>query len=166
MVATKLEVWVQLVIVFSTAWFMLHAQAFGHPYISWLEGGYGADFHGYMELARGNAPGHAYKQWVGYLFKPFLLLNETQAMFMFMSLSLVSYMVLAHYVMKVKYGWILSLACLKPLWFSMVSGNISPILCLPLVSFNLAWMAVLIKPHLIMLVGCVAFLVRPARNGQ
>ena len=148
----RTEVFTQLTIVILTVWLVLHSQANNSPFILWVSG-FGADFRGYLELARGNAPNHWYKQYMAYPFMLFLPLvkryGEMQAVYCWMGLLTASYMVLAHFLCKVKHGWLLSLVCLKVFWFSLTSGNLTPVLCVALLSPYTAWMAVLVKPHFI-----------------
>jgi hypothetical protein len=163
---SRVEILAQLVIVVSCVWISLHSATVAVPYIKNVQG-YGADFRGYLDLARGNAPNHAYKQYCGYLFTPFLPIadkyGEVQAVYCWMGLLIASYMILTHFVCKVRYGWILSLVCIKPFWFSLHSGNITPILCVALLFLESAWLAVLVKPHFAVIALCVAY--RARRDG-
>jgi hypothetical protein len=52
-------------------------------------------------------------------------------------------------VMRVEYGWIVTLICLKPFWFSM-SGNITPLLALVCLFPLGAVLVILAKPHFIL----------------
>jgi hypothetical protein len=161
--AAKLEPFVQLTIVILTVWALCHMAWLHNPIILWKQG-FGADFLGYLELAKGQAPDHTYKQWIGYGFVPFLWISnkygEMQAVFLWMGLLTASYMVLAHYLCKVEYGWFLALAFLKIFWFSLSSGNITPILCVALLFLESAWLAVLVKPHFALIGFGVAFFER------
>lgn len=161
------EAAVQLTIVILTIWYLLFAQSLGSPVILWKQG-FGADFIGYLEFAKGNAPFHWYKPYVAYVFKPFLLLKQRDALDLWFGLLTASYMIMCHFVMKAKYGWILCLAGLKIFWFSLGSGNIGPLIYLALLSPWTAPLAVLVKPHLAIIAFGVALLasIRECHSGS
>lgn len=137
---TRSEMALQFVILIIGVW----AMGWAAIHFNTAKGG----FDIYYDYARGEMPdGWVYKDYAKYLFYPFLVFNQTTAMLIFGGMQIASFMVLTHYLFKVKYGWVTIVAVL-PFYKSILQcGNIDIILAMAYIFPPLAVLGILVKPH-------------------
>jgi len=113
------------------------------------------DIYLFMEVAKGNynvdigTAGWVYKDYLAIFFKPLLLFNETTAYILFSGVSTICFLILSHFTMRNKYGWILIIALLPIFKQALQSCTTSIALSLLLVNPYTALVAVLFKPHFV-----------------
>ena len=137
----KLRWWVYGLIVLGSIYFIEMDR-------QWEPNKFGCDFRVYYDAANGYYHDNwTYKDFTRYAFKPFTYLEYSKALSLWNGLSVLSYLILSHYMMKVKYGAILSVAFFRVFAWSLVSGNITPILCILAIFPSASLLAIFFKPY-------------------
>ena len=107
-----------------------------------------SDFNTFYQAANGNfLYTWVYKNYTLILFKPLTWFNPTTAYLFLMGLSVNSYIILTHYLFKVKHGWIAMLFTLPAYHDIIQVGNIDIILAMAYISPIAALLGILLKPH-------------------
>ena len=88
-----------------------------------------------------------YKDYISYLFYPLTLLSLTTGYLIWSTLQTISFMVLTHYLFKVKYGWITIIITLPAYKVLLQDGNVDIILSALYICPAMALLGILVKPH-------------------
>jgi hypothetical protein len=141
------EFFIQVFILFFSIW------CIGWAMSIWkIQGGQScftpSDFNTFYQAASGNyLYTWVYKNYTLILFKPLTWFNPTTSYLLLMSLSVTCFMLLTHYLLKVKYGWITILIALPAYHDIIQVGNIDIILAFLYISPIAALFGILLKPH-------------------
>lgn len=97
-----------------------------------------------------------WKPWVAVIFKPFLWTDLFRAAMIFAGIQTICFMLLAHKMMEVRFGWILVLVAIPSFESLLKVGNIQISLCLAAIYPVPALLAILVKPHHAFFALCLA----------
>ena len=115
----------------------------------------GYDFEVYYEAGKGNyehgtAPsklGYIYPKFTALAFKPLTLVDVNTAFVIWYWICVLSWMWVLGKLFKVKYGWIVAILSLYPVWLNLTIGQLN-ILLVPLcLTFSGSLIAGLFKPY-------------------
>ena len=106
------------------------------------------DFYIYYEGARGNYIfGWIYRHYVRWIFFWMSFFNIRSAYFIWGGIQTISFMVLTHFLFKVRYGWLAILASLWGFKANLQGGNIDVLLAMAYVFPVGTLLGTLVKPH-------------------
>jgi hypothetical protein len=144
---SRLEVFVQSVVIVCSVWIVMHNLAYSNE-------NFASDFR--PAIYNTNS---WYKPWAVWPYqKLFRVLPELEATFVWFGVLVLCYVVITHQLCKVRYGWLVSLACMQAFWSH--SGNINPLLAIYLLSPVTVCLAIVVKPHFVVAGLVVAFAAR------
>jgi hypothetical protein len=114
----------------------------------YLHGTLPGDFVIYWNAASGQYDtGWLYKNWIAFIFQPFHLVEPFRAYLYWCGFQTACFMLLAHKLFEVQYGWIL-VSIATPYAADLIQvGNIQVFLCLVACYPLPALLSVLVKPH-------------------